>query len=104
MTEKLKFVLERVENIVGKGENAGYQHFLLFPPCFPRCSFIGFLNVMIVWERFNSFTSYESLRSAQTDMNATFSLFLNFKFSACQRIILPRDSVSCLTKTVVTGL
>ena len=23
--------LERVENIVGKGENAGYQHFLFFP-------------------------------------------------------------------------
>ena len=22
------------ENIVGKGENAGYQHFLLFPRCF----------------------------------------------------------------------
>ena len=25
------FVFDRVENIVGKGENAGYQHFLLFP-------------------------------------------------------------------------
>ena len=22
------------ENIVGKGENAGYQYFLLFPQCF----------------------------------------------------------------------
>ena len=22
------------ENIEGKGENAGYQHFLLFPQCF----------------------------------------------------------------------
>ena len=31
LTEKLKLVLERVENIVGQGENAGYQHFLLFP-------------------------------------------------------------------------
>ena len=31
VTEKVKFVLERVKNIVGKGENAGYQHFLLFP-------------------------------------------------------------------------
>ena len=31
VTEELKFVLGRVENIVGKGENAGYQHFLLFP-------------------------------------------------------------------------
>ena len=25
---------DRVENIVGKGENAGYQHFLLFPQSF----------------------------------------------------------------------
>ena len=24
------------ENIVGKGENAGNQHFLLFPQCFQR--------------------------------------------------------------------
>ena len=24
------FLFDRVENIVGKGENAGYQHFLLF--------------------------------------------------------------------------
>ena len=31
LTEKLKFDLERVENIMGKGENAGYQHFLRFP-------------------------------------------------------------------------
>ena len=37
MTEKkMKFVLRWVENIVGKGENAGYQHFLLFLQCFQR--------------------------------------------------------------------
>ena len=35
-TRKLNFVLGRVENIVGKGENAGYQHFLLFPQCFQK--------------------------------------------------------------------
>ena len=29
-------VFDRVENIVEKGENAGYQHFLLFPRCFQR--------------------------------------------------------------------
>ena len=33
VTWKLKFGLERVENIVGKRENSGYQHFLLFPQC-----------------------------------------------------------------------
>ena len=32
-------VIEREENIVRKGENAGYQHFLLFPPCFQKPSF-----------------------------------------------------------------
>ena len=41
MTQKLKFVLGRVENIVGTGENAGYQHFLLFPQCFQKASFSG---------------------------------------------------------------
>ena len=30
------FVFDRIENIVGKGENAGYQHFLLFPQSFQR--------------------------------------------------------------------
>ena len=29
------YVWEASENMVGKGENAGDQHFLLFPPCFP---------------------------------------------------------------------
>ena len=38
LTKKSKFVLGRVENIVGKGENAGYQHFLLFSPCFQKPS------------------------------------------------------------------
>ena len=39
VTEKLKFVFGRVENIVGKGENAGHQCFLLFPQCFPKLLF-----------------------------------------------------------------
>ena len=33
VTQKLKFILGKVKNIVGKGENADYQHFLLFPQC-----------------------------------------------------------------------
>ena len=49
LTEKLKFVLGRVENIVGKGENAGYQHFLLFPQFFQKVSFSGSYKVGIVW-------------------------------------------------------
>ena len=31
-----KFAFGRIENIVGKGENAGDQHFLLIPQCFQR--------------------------------------------------------------------
>ena len=49
LTQKLKFVLEWVENIVGKGENAGNQHFLLFPQCFQKTFISRWLKVMIVW-------------------------------------------------------
>ena len=38
------------ENILGKGENAGYQHFLLFPKCFQKPPSLGPLNVGIVWQ------------------------------------------------------
>ena len=34
-------VFDRVENNVGKGENDKYQHFLLFPPCFQKASYLG---------------------------------------------------------------
>ena len=42
-------LLNRVENTEWKGENAGYQHFLLFPQCFPWPSSLGSLKVGIVW-------------------------------------------------------
>ena len=48
VTEKLKFLLESIENIAGKGENAGNQHFLLFPQCFQKPFFTGSLKVGIV--------------------------------------------------------
>ena len=35
-THIIKFVFGREVNIVEKGENAGYQHFLLFPQCFHK--------------------------------------------------------------------
>ena len=43
-------VYERVENIAGKGENAGYQHFLLFLQCFQTLSSTGSLKPRIVWK------------------------------------------------------
>ena len=42
---------DRLQNIVGNRENAGYQHFLLFPQCFPKPSSLGSLKVGIMWER-----------------------------------------------------
>ena len=48
VNQKLKFDLGRVENIVGKGENAGYQHFLLFQQCFQKVPLSGSLKVGIV--------------------------------------------------------
>ena len=52
-TEKGEIAFGRVENIVGKGENAGYLHFLHFPQCFLKASFSGSLKVGLVWERVN---------------------------------------------------
>ena len=44
-------VFHRVENTVEKGENTGYQHFLLFAHCFPKSYCVGSLKVEIVWQR-----------------------------------------------------
>ena len=35
-----KFVLDKIKKIVGKDENAGYQHFLLFPTMFFKWLFL----------------------------------------------------------------
>ena len=46
--EKLKFLLGVVEDIVGKEENAGYQHFLLFKQCLQKAAFHRSLTVGIM--------------------------------------------------------
>ena len=43
-----------MENIEGKGPNAGYQHLFLFPQCFPKLCFPELLKVGIEWERVKS--------------------------------------------------
>ena len=35
-TKNIKFAILKVENIVGKGENAGYQHFFPFLTLFSK--------------------------------------------------------------------
>ena len=49
VTEKFKFVSGWFENIVGKGENDGYQHFLRVPQCFQKAFYKGSVKVVIVW-------------------------------------------------------
>ena len=39
-----------VENILGKGEIARYEQFLLFPQCFQKDCFPGASKGVIVWE------------------------------------------------------
>ena len=38
-SKEIKFGFGRIEIILGKGENAGYQHFLLFPKRFQKPPF-----------------------------------------------------------------
>ena len=49
VAQKLTIGLESIDNIVGKVENASYQHFLLFPQCFQKATFSGSLIVIFVW-------------------------------------------------------
>ena len=46
-----KIVLDKIENIMGKEENAGYQHFLLFPQCFQKALSSGLLKARIGLQR-----------------------------------------------------
>ena len=49
----MKVALNSTENIVGKGENAGYQHFLLHPQCLQKPSSSRLLKVWTVCKELN---------------------------------------------------
>ena len=49
VAQMMTSVFDRVENLVKKAENAGYQHFLLFPHIFKRLLVSRSLKVEIVW-------------------------------------------------------
>ena len=42
-------VREKKKNIVGNGENAGNQHFLLFPQCLQKVFLSEATKIIIVW-------------------------------------------------------
>ena len=46
----------RIENIVGKEENAGYQPFLLFPPCYQNVTHI-LVYILVVGNFYDKFIS-----------------------------------------------
>ena len=50
MAQMVQFFFDSVDKIVLKGENAGYQHFPLFPQCFQKVASPGLLKVGIVQE------------------------------------------------------
>ena len=45
---KMMTSFDILEKIVGKGENAVYQHFLLFPQCFQKPYSSGLFKLLIV--------------------------------------------------------
>ena len=47
VTQSVKVVFHMIENIMGKEENAGYQHFLLFPQCFPKAFSFSVSKIVI---------------------------------------------------------
>ena len=67
---------DEVENIVGKGENAGYQHFLLFPNCFQKPSFPGRWKSGLSGKEsiYEKNRPMSTAQSAQADMNIHFSI------------------------------
>ena len=54
-------LLDRVENIVGKGDNAGYQHCLLFPQYFQTASSSGLLKVRVALRQIIKATSRDTV-------------------------------------------
>ena len=69
MAEKFEFILGRVENIVGKGENGGYQHFLLFPQCFQKASILGSLKSGLCGKESKQRKNWICLNSLLNDKN-----------------------------------
>ena len=51
VTEKIEICFWKCKNMVGKGENAGFQHFLLFSQCFQKVPISRSSKVWSVWEK-----------------------------------------------------
>ena len=76
--------IEHLLKTLGKGENADYQHFLLYPQCFPKPSLLWLLKVGIAWERVNKEPSQNILgkgENASEPSSFPFWVLTNYSFS-----------------------
>ena len=67
----MTLVIKPFENTVGKGENAGHQHFLLFPQCFlpfPKENSIFQSNLLCRLLVLSSWTSVRICRLVQSEL------------------------------------
>ena len=68
-------VFDRVENNVGKRENAGYQNFLLFQQCFEKASFPDMSKGGIVWKWVKAFHHCVNLNNCQVPVKTYLTLY-----------------------------
>ena len=69
LVQMVSFVFDRIENILGKGENAGIQHFLLFPKCFQKASSPGLYQNTGLFGKGMTFYQKMNFRLFQSDQN-----------------------------------
>ena len=61
------------------GENAAYQHFLLFSQCFQKTSLLGSLKVWIVFQSIESLSNSLLLENTVKDNSLTHYQITNFR-------------------------
>ena len=82
-TKQKKKHLFRKENIVGKGENGGYQHFLFFLQCFQKACMSALILMCLQYKSF-----LKTLREKEKLLVTS-----NFSFSQC---FLPSGELSVI--------
>ena len=95
LAEKLKIVFGRVENIVGKVENADYQDFLFLPQCFQKAPILWLFEVRI-WRKIENCFRKGRKHCGQKRKCwlPAFSLFTtSFSKGSHIRVVISRDCV-----------
>ena len=94
---------DKVVKIAGKGENAGYQHFLLFSQCLQKASFLGSLklglcgkelNIIVAsfWRKLLRNSSGVTVQYSASCLSMTNSMtafvFSDYKFQTSEKLII----------------